>query len=335
MSRLLSPIVDDLVASSTAQLIIPRTISKSAQDPRNFRRISAAFDSARLAIAGFFNASGLKLGDRVLCPAYIGLSPKEGSGVLDPLLSLGLRVSFYRVTPDLGIDVENLRDLVASGDISGVIVIPFFGHVPSGYKEAIDLVREAGVLVLEDEAHALLTDLVKGSTGRFGDAAVVSLHKFLPLKNGGGLFLNEDNQRTKTEALERRGPITDISDYDLSHIAQRRIENTEALSTMLAPLSGVIEPLWTENRANEVLHSYPVLLASGSRDDVYELMNGEGIGVVTLYHTLVPLISPMEFPVSHRIANRILNLPIHQDLRTDDLQRMVDRLYHHATRLAS
>jgi len=40
----------------------------------------------------------------------------------------------------------------------------------SGYAEAVKLAREFGVLVLEDEAHAMLSGPVGGIWGRLGDA---------------------------------------------------------------------------------------------------------------------------------------------------------------------
>lgn len=312
-----------------------QVVPKKAEDPGNGRRVSVEFDSARSAIAGFFRANGLIPGDTVLCPAYVGVSAREGSGVLDPLLELGLQVRFYRVDAELGIDVGHLRELLATGDVAGVIVIPFFGHIPRGYREAIDSGQKSGALVLEDEAHALLTDLIKGTSGRFGDAAVVSLHKFLPVERGGAILLNQRQRSISVDTWQRGNPVLDLLEYDLASIARQRIVNANALSELLVPLAGLVDPLWAENSASEVLHSFPVVISSGSRDLLYERMNDDGYGVVSLYHTLVPAISLEEFPDSHALSRRILNLPIHQDVRTEDLQPMVDRLRIHARLLAS
>ena len=294
-----------------------------------------AFDSARSAIAGFFRANHVIPGDTVLCPAYIGWSAREGSGVLDPLIELGLQVRFYRVEADLGIDVGHLQELLATGDIAGVIVIPFFGHIPRGYREAIDSGQKSGALVLEDEAHALLTDLINGTSGRFGDAAVVSLHKFLPVQKGGAILLNQRNRSSSIETWQAGSPVLDLLEYDLASIARQRIANANALFELLVPLAGLVDPLWPDCSPDEVLHSFPVVISSGSRDLLYERMNGDGYGVISLYHTLVSAISPREFPDSHALSSRILNLPIHQDIRTDDLQPMIDRLRIHAQVLSS
>lgn len=55
-------------------------------------------------------------------------------------------------------------------------------------------------------------------------------------------------------------------------------------------------------------------------------MNDAGFGAVSLYHTLIDQIRENEFPASHQISRRILNLPIHQDAQEEDLHEMVDCL---------
>ena len=301
-------------------------IEKRSTDPGRYSRSTFPFENARSAISGFFRAAGLTAGATVLCPAYIGWSPREGSGVLDPLESLGLHVDFYRVTEDLGIDVDDLQDRLKRTNPAGVLVIPFFGHVPAGYRQAIAASRSAGALVLEDEAHAMLTDLVTGTTGRQGHAAVLSLHKLLPVRSGGALLLAAEGRGIVDPAGLGGGSVTALSDYDLPAIASVRRGNVAVLFELLAPYAGEIVPLWDRAEEGEVLHSFPVLVRNASRDEIYEAMNEKGLGVVSLYHTLVQAISPEEFPTSHQISRSILNLPVHQEVTHDDLEILVGQL---------
>ena len=55
-------------------------------------------------------------------------------------------------------------------------------------------------------------------------------------------------------------------------------------------------------------------------------MNAAGFGVVGLYHTLVSELGEAEFPDSHWIARRVLNLPVHQDATPGSLEAMVSEL---------
>ncbi len=309
-----------------AASVMTTLLGKRSADPGRYSRSAFPFENARSAISGYFRGTGVSAGETVLCPAYIGWSPREGSGVLDPLESLGLHVDFYRVTDDLGIDIDHLQDRLKRSRPAGVLVIPFFGHVPTGYRQAIAVSREAGALVLEDEAHAMLTDLVAGTTGRLGDAAVLSLHKLLPVRSGGALLLKGEERGRFDVAGFAGGPVTALAEYDLPAIAAARRGNVAVLIELLEPYADEIVPLWSRAEEGEVLHSFPVLVRDAPRDEVYEVMNNMGLGVVSLYHTLVEAISPEEFPISHRISRSILNLPVHQEVSHDDLEILVRRL---------
>jgi dTDP-4-amino-4,6-dideoxygalactose transaminase len=301
-------------------------VPKLASDPLSLRRRTVLFQSARAAIAAFARAAGPCAGETVLCPAYIGWSPREGSGVLDPLRSAGLQVAFYRVEADLTTDLDDLSACLERIRPVGVMVIHFFGHADPAYSEIVRLGREAGAWVLEDEAHALLTDFVCGTTGRLGDASVLSLHKMLPVAAGGALVTSPRSEWM----LERLGappvPSELLWDHDLSGISCRRSRNTATLTGLLGPLAGLADPLWPMPSEDEVLQTLPVLLRQGGRDRVYELMNARGYGVVSLYHTLVNDISAADFPASYALSQSILNLPVHQDLGKQQLEDLVTNL---------
>ena len=60
------------------------------------------------------------------------------------------------------------------------------------------------------------------------------------------------------------------------------------------------------------------------RFDVYRRMRASGVGVVALYHTLVDAIDPDALPGRPTtISRRILNLPIHQDVESDEEARSI------------
>jgi dTDP-4-amino-4,6-dideoxygalactose transaminase len=301
-------------------------VPKLASDATAYRRRALQCESGREAIATFARAAGVTPGDTVLCPAYVGWSPREGSGVLDPLTSLGLTVRFYRMNADLSVDLGDLASCLNDGRPAGVIIIHFFGHVDPSYSEVVRLIRNAGAWCLEDEAHALFTDLVVGASGRLGDASVLSLHKMLPVHGGGALLINPASN-LDLENLDAPGvSATMLWDHDLAAIAEQRRRNTADIAEMLIPLAGRVDPLWSAAGNGEILQTYPVIVRDANRDYVYKMMNARGYGVVSLYHTLVDGIQPAEYPLSHALSRSILNLPIHQDLRTQHLADLIAHL---------
>lgn len=300
-------------------------IAKTATRPDAFRRPSRYFDSAREAFKTFLREAEVAPGQSVLLPAYIGWSPREGSGVFDPVAQLGLDAAFYRVDERLRVDLGDLRARLAGGTVRVVVLIHYFGYVDPSYRQAAELAREAGALVLEDEAHAMLTDIVGGGCGRLGDACIFSLHKMLPTSTGGMLIHNEPLS-PGSPGGEAQGGFSPW-DYDLFAIAAKRRRNAERLSTLLRsrPIAG-IEPLWPDLKPFEVPQTYPVLIHDVSRFALYNEMNEAGYGVVSLYHTLIDKLPAETFPASHAVAGKILNLPVHQDIEEVDLERLVAAL---------
>ena len=268
--------------------------------------------------------------DEVLLPAYVGWSPKEGSGVFDPIRQLSVRFRFYRMTRGLRIDLEHLRAQLATGRPRLLFLIHYFGYPDPCLPEVVALAREQGILVFEDEAHAMLSDWIGGLCGRYGDAAIFSLHKMLPYESGGLLILNEPFDAA-TAARLRGSPLRQSLeqspwDYDLWSIAEVRRQNTQRLLELLWPLGGRVEPLFRQLPDGVVPHTLPVVIVNNPRDELYLQLNKSGYGVVSLYHTLIDPIQESEFPDSRWLSHRILNLPVHQDTSPEVLQAMIAKL---------
>ena len=144
-------------------------IAKRAENSSNYTRRAIPFHSARNAFGAILSALEISRG-KVLLPAYIGWSPREGSGVFDPIASLHLDYSFYALDERLRIDIASLRAELQSGCIRVLVIIHYFGYVDPSYAEAVRIAREHDVFVLEDEAHALLSDVVGGICGGIYDS---------------------------------------------------------------------------------------------------------------------------------------------------------------------
>jgi hypothetical protein len=138
--------------------------------------------NARVAIWQGVKALGFAHGDRVLVPAYACGSE------IDALLKAGLVVDFYRVASDLSPDLDHVASLARDG-ARGLCVIHYFGF-PQPMDDIVALAGRHGLLVIEDNAHGLYsTDSQGRPLGSFGDMAVFSFAKTLPLPDGGGLVL--------------------------------------------------------------------------------------------------------------------------------------------------
>jgi dTDP-4-amino-4,6-dideoxygalactose transaminase len=305
-------------------------IGKTASRPDQYRRLFHPYPSARSALRAFLRASGFGRGATILLPAYIGWSPREGSGVLDPILELECEVDFYRVDERLRVDVEDYERRARRAGLGATVIIHYFGVVDPAYASLVAAARRSGLLVVEDEAHALYSDLVGASCGRAGDAAVFSLHKMLPVPHGGLLVLPRFRAHAWTEPVDPTllPLVSLVTEYDLALIAARRRSNEDALRGVLEEVGDKVEPLWPSTPAGMVPQTVPVLVRGGRvvRDRLYFGLNEMGYGVVSLYHSLVPQIRREEFPDSHTVSDHILNLPVHQDVDPIDFAGLGEAL---------
>lgn len=300
-------------------------ITKRAENSSNHARRVIPFQAGRKAFGAILNALELGNGE-VLLPSYIGWSPREGSGVFDPIASLHLEYSFYALDERLRIDIESLRTELERGCVRVLVIIHYFGYVDPSYAEAVKIAREHGVFVLEDEAHAMLSDVVGGICGRLGDACIYSFHKILPVESGGAAVINDAESPLAQTLVAGPGCALPLYDYDLNRIAHKRKANSLVLDRLVGDLAPEIEPLFGAPGCHEFPQSYPVMIRNGSRDRLYHEMNAAGFGVVSLYHTLISPISPECFPAAVNVSRHILNLPVHQDATEKELESMVREL---------
>ena len=121
-------------------------------------------------------------GRTILLPAYhCGLE-------LDVLVQAGYRVAFYPVGRDLAIDLDALRGF-ASPDIGALYVIHYFG-MPQPMAALRALCDERGWELIEDCAQAVFAVADGRPVGSWGDIAIISLAKSLPVPIGGALVVN-------------------------------------------------------------------------------------------------------------------------------------------------
>jgi perosamine synthetase len=89
---------------------------------------------------------------------------------------------YYDVRPDLSVDLDRIRSLVARPEARALLLVNYFGFLQPEREAVRTLCAENSVVLVEDCAHSLLT---RGS-GDTGDIAIYSFRKTLPVPDGGG-----------------------------------------------------------------------------------------------------------------------------------------------------
>lgn len=299
-----------------------QTIEKTCINSGAYLRPRQYYRQARRAFGAVLDSLHMGAGSRILVPAYIGWSAREGSGVFDPIRERGITPVFYHMTRRLEINEDDcLRKLEQSG-AKVLLIIHYFGFVDPAAKRLIRAARERGVTVIEDAAHALYTDVIGGACGRDGDYTLYSLHKMLPMPEGGVLVSNGPALPAPSESL-----AYDTAAYDFLRIAERRTENYRLLAGLLAerhiPGVTLLRPRLDEGIVPQTL---PITVEGADRNEIYAVMNDRGWGFVSLYHTMIEELRGPEYGEEGWLAAHITNLPVHQDADPALMDAMVSDL---------
>jgi dTDP-4-amino-4,6-dideoxygalactose transaminase len=177
--------------------------------------------SARFALAAGIRYLGINEGETVLLPSY-------NCGIeIEPFHHFGIRTDFYRIKPDLTIDMVDIARRMCRG-VKAVLVTHYLGF-PQPLGEIRELCNTWNAFLIEDCAHALLSSDSGKFLGMTGDISVFSLLKTLPVPNGGVLVIN--NPKTRVQREECR-PSVFSTLYYLADL-KRQKTSSDNLATAL------------------------------------------------------------------------------------------------------
>ncbi len=291
-------------------------IEKKQSDLNHYRLAWHFFMTAREALAHILLHEEKK--KKILLPAYIGYSSREGSGVFDPVTASGIDYDFYSLDRSLNIDLDDLTKKMNSNKGNILLLIHYFGFKDIHLQNIRDVARRNDIVIIDDFAHAFYT-FWRNPTIDF-DYAIFSTHKMFPVESGGALL-------SKKRVKKKNTLFFNYFSYDISAIIRKRRRNYSILLKGLKqfPERYGIEILH-ETLAGAVPQSFPLLLKNEQlRDALYFELNNRGYGVVSLYHQLIS-----EIPPSHEreidLSKRILNLPVHQDADEKQLRGLLSEM---------
>lgn len=260
----------------------------------------------------------------IYLPGYIGWSPKEGSGIFDPLNDIKeLKRHYYRVTKNLYIDFEHLNGCIEEHSL--LLLVNYFGFRDPSIKGITESAHKKDCIVIEDNAHGFYTYFCKGKVGT--DATFFSLHKMFPFSSGGGLLI-ENNDLSIGDLNDLRGEVKfNPFEYNYYAIADVRVSNFRLYSLAVAGKEKWFVPLRSTDSVDvNIPQTFPIVIKRGNRDKIYEIMNEEGYGVVSLYHTMIDELRGGDNSDAVWLSRRIMNLPLHQDVDSDEIIKLVESL---------
>lgn len=355
---------------------------RSVLDAGNLRFVT----SGRIAIGLALREMGVGPGDTVLVPAW------HSPSMIPPVLWRGARPVFYRLRPDSSVDLAHVAGLLDSS--TRVLMVTHYFGFPQPEMSTIRALCDArGIKLLEDCAHCLIGEHEGRPVGAWGDYAIASSMKFLPIYEGGVLVsarhcLHGVRLRTAGAGFEAKIALASLEksfahgrmravraalwlplkakDAAWSLLKSRRAQ-APALSPDSSDSSFDFDPAWLDKRSSWFARTV-TRLASPSRIAAARRANYERIGkalralpggrplyarlpqgtcpwafpfvaddpeglcarlraanvpVVGFGRTLWPGVDATVCAASAELSRRVLAFPCHQELREQELARML------------
>jgi dTDP-4-amino-4,6-dideoxygalactose transaminase len=218
----------------------------------------------------------------------------------------------------------------------------------------MEIARRHGLVVIEDAAQAHGAEYKGRRAGSIGDLGCFS---FYPGKNlgafgeGGAVVTNNPDLARRLSLLRDWGQESKynhgVAGYNFRmdgiqgavlNVKMGYLESwTEGRRTAAAQYHSLLEKLRFERprpptHSRHVYHVYAVRLAR--RDEALKVLQEGGIGVGIHYPVPVHMqkayanlgCRPGDFPVTERLANEFLSLPIYPELRPDQVAEVVSQL---------
>jgi dTDP-4-amino-4,6-dideoxygalactose transaminase len=296
------------------------------------------------AITVALRALGVGPGDEVLIPNHTFI------GTVEPVIEVGAKPVLVEIDSEFHqIDLKDAARKLTK-KTKCIIPVHLYG-LPEPMDQIMDFARANGLKVIEDCAQAVMAKWNGKPVGTFGDIATFS---FYPGKNLGafgdaGFILTENadlftwikkyiNHGRQDKYLHEffggnyrmdgiQGAILGVKLSKLVEWTERRRELAKAYDEQFAAKG--FQVLKPRPGATPVYHLYVIEVSN--RDEVTEAFEKQNIGFGVHYPVPLnqqPCFGPLgykkgQFPVSEKMASRILSLAFYPEMTVEQMQTVV------------
>ncbi|HEX9810132.1 MAG TPA: DegT/DnrJ/EryC1/StrS aminotransferase family protein [Alphaproteobacteria bacterium] len=300
-------------------------------------------------------ALGAKYRDAIFVPAFTFVSPAE------VVARLGCIPVFVDVREDdFNIDADSLvRGIETAREHGltprGVIAIDLFGQ-PVDYDALHEIATGHDLWVMADAAQSFGAGFRGKKVGTLAKLTAISFFPSKPLGcygDGGAIFTDSDEFAAEVRSRRQHGQGEDR----MTHVRigmNGRLDTLQA-AILIEKLAIFRDELEARNRIaaryseglkdmvavprvgrrrTSAWAQYTIRLRAGERTVVREVLEKEGIPTAIYYHTALHQHAPYTgyprgnggLPVSERLAETVLSLPMHPYLEPELQDRIIDRL---------
>tara|TARA_B100000029_G_scaffold486918_1_gene541746 strand:- start:3334 stop:4539 length:1206 start_codon:yes stop_codon:yes gene_type:complete len=324
-------------------------------------KYAVSFSSGTAALHGAVVAAGVERGHEVIT------TPLTFCATANSVLYQQAIPKFADVTEDtLTLDPSQVERLISS-ETKAILPVDYAGH-PAELDELHLLADREGVVVIEDAAHALGGRYRGRSVGSISHMTVFSFHPVKHLTTGEGGMVTTDNEAfaRQLRSFRNHGIEADVRarkttgqwyyemntlgyNYRLTDIGcalglsqmprlNKNIERRREIAALYREHFQGWDALclpFVRADSDSSWHLYPVRInlkvVRGSRDEIFQALRAEGIGVNV--HYIPVYLHPYyqerfdgqdtSCPVAERSYKELISLPMFQSMTDEDVQDVV------------
>ena len=299
-------------------------------------------------------AWGIGPGDAVFTTPFTYVATAE---VISLLGATPVFVDVYEST--FNIDCEKLenaiKNTIKDGQLTPKAIIPIdlFG-VPARYRVIEDIAKKYNLKVVEDAAQSFGGSIGDKKVGTFGDVASTSFYPAKPLGcygDGGAIFTNNHDLAERCKAIRIHGTSSDKYNSEVIGL-NGRLDSMQA-AVLLEKLTIFNDELKMRNQVNNYYRKYlnnaqnipenyhsshalfSITLESHTkREELVTKLKQNSIPNVIYYKYPIHLMNGFsylgyrkgDFPVSEKLSQTIVSLPMHPYLTEMDIDLIIKTL---------
>ena len=317
-----------------------------------------ATTSCTSALETILAASGIGEGDEVIVPSQTFIATASA------VIQKGAKPVFAEINNLFLLDFEDMKSKITE-KTKAVIFVHFAGLIDENLFEIKSWLKERGILLIEDAAHAHGASLYDQKAGSLGDAAAFSFYSTKNMTTGEGGMITTNNKviAEKCSSIRSRG-LNILAEYEIFNELGTNLRITEVQALMgisqlknldefvshrnkvaatftrfLRPLEEIqtIRLLGVSN--SKIIHAfwrYIIFLTNGQdREEIRKNMENHSIKIDWAYQPLVhlqPIIQKLyntkkgDLPFSEQLAETHICLPIHLGISINDAEKIGETL---------
>ena len=256
------------------------------------------------------------------------------------------------------IDAQKVLEKITD-KTKAIIPVDLYGQIYN-HKFISKIAEENDLLVIEDACQAVNATADGKKAGSFGDLGTFSFYATKNLITGeGGMITTDDSDYSELARRFRHHGQSEQTRYEyhdlgynyrmmdvqaaiglgqlenIDEFTKKRIRNASLLTKGLKNIKGIDVPV-VKPGYRHVYHQYTIKVDgfSMTRDELLNKLREHGIGCGVYYPKPLHLhpwflklgYKKGDFPVSEKLSEQVLSLPVHPSLTDEDIQKIIDTI---------